>query len=531
MRLGTSYRQTDITGGYDVIVIGSGIGGLAAAALLARYGGRRVLVLERHYTAGGFTQTFRRPGYEWDVGVHYVGQGGVHGDLMQRALGVITGGRLQFADMGDVYDRFVIGDEAFEYVKGAPAFADRMKSYFPDEARGIDQYVARITAAVRKSRLFFAEKAVPEFVARLAGGAMRRPLLREARRTTREVLAEITSNPRLAAVLTGQWGCYGLPPAQSSFFMHALVAEHYLGGAAYPVGGAARIAATILPAIRECGGDVFTNAEVSSIVVERGRAVGVRLADGAEIRAPVVVSDAGAITTFRRLVPPEARSTAVTDLVAHQAPSTAHLALYVGLRHTAAELGLSKTKVWVFPGPDHDRNLERYLAEPDAPLPVAVISFESAKDPDFERRHSGRATIEVVSLAPYAWFEKWEGRPWHRRGAEYEELKMKFQERLLGVLCRHCPEVRGKIDMVELSTPVTTSWFTGHPRGAIYGLAATPALFAERGLRPRTALRGLYLTGCDAGTAGLGGALVGAVLCASAVLGRDLTRAVAKEAA
>jgi len=69
-----SYHQTNVADTWDAIVIGSGIGGLTAASLLARHAGKRVLILERHYTAGGFTHVFHRPGYEWDVGVHYIGQ-------------------------------------------------------------------------------------------------------------------------------------------------------------------------------------------------------------------------------------------------------------------------------------------------------------------------------------------------------------------------------------------------------------------------------------------------------------------------
>ncbi|RMF72996.1 MAG: FAD-dependent oxidoreductase, partial [Acidobacteria bacterium] len=97
VRIGRSYRQHGIDGRFDAIVIGSGIGGLSAAALLARHAGRRVLVLERHYTAGGFTHTFARPGYEWDVGVHYVGQTRP-GTLLRRAFDAITDGSLEWAD-------------------------------------------------------------------------------------------------------------------------------------------------------------------------------------------------------------------------------------------------------------------------------------------------------------------------------------------------------------------------------------------------------------------------------------------------
>jgi all-trans-retinol 13,14-reductase len=532
MKVGTSYRQKDISGEFDAVVVGSGIGGLGAAALLARHAGKKVLVLERHYTAGGFTHTFTRPGYEWDVGVHYVGQASTPGAPVLAALDAVTDGSLKWADMGEVYDRVVIGADSYDFVKGRQAFAERMKEYFPSERGVIDRYLARVADVVRSSGLFFAEKAVPAAIARVLGVLMRKRLLREARQTTLQALSELTSNARLTSVLTGQYGDYGLPPSKSSFFIHSLIVDHYLDGGAYPVGGASRIAASILPVVEGAGGAVFTSAEVETILVENDRAAGVRLTDGNEIRVPIVVSDAGALNTFGRLLPEEVRSRwGFEELVRRQRPSSAHLSLYLGLRHTAAELGLSKTNLWIYPGEDHDGNLERFFADPEAPLPVAYISFPSAKDPDFGGRHPGRATIEVVTLAPYAWFREWEAKPWKKRGAAYDELKGKLTEKLLEPLYTHCPSVRGRIDYAELSTPLSTAKFTGHPQGAIYGLAATPSLYQERRLRPATAIPGLFLTGADVCALGVGGALFGGVLTASAILRRDLRRSILKLAA
>jgi phytoene dehydrogenase-like protein len=105
---GLSYKQEGIEGAYDAIVVDSGIGGLAAAALLARHGRKRVVVLERHYVAGGFTRTFRRPGFEWDVGVHYVGDG-AEGGLVRGVFDHLSDGALHCADMGEVYDPRVRG--------------------------------------------------------------------------------------------------------------------------------------------------------------------------------------------------------------------------------------------------------------------------------------------------------------------------------------------------------------------------------------------------------------------------------------
>jgi all-trans-retinol 13,14-reductase len=108
---GVSYKQHPPEGEFDAIVIGSGIGGLASAALLAQRAGKRVLVLERHYTAGGFTHVFHRPGYEWDVGVHYIGQMGA-GAPMRALFDEITEGRLKWNAMPEVYDRIRIGTVA-----------------------------------------------------------------------------------------------------------------------------------------------------------------------------------------------------------------------------------------------------------------------------------------------------------------------------------------------------------------------------------------------------------------------------------
>jgi all-trans-retinol 13,14-reductase len=521
--VGELYSRWEPDSEFDAIVIGSGIGGLGSAALLARHAGKRVVVLERHTVAGGFTHTFRRKGYEWDVGVHYIGEVHRRGTPLRALFDDITDSRLQWEGMGDVYDTVIVGGQRFEYVAGRERWRQRMHETFPDDTDAIDRYLELVDDAARSARNFFAAKAVPPGVGAVLGPLMRRRFLRHSDRTLGEVLDDLTDNRLLKAVLCAQFGDHGLPPGRASFAIHAMVFRHYLGGAAYPVGGAGRIASSIAPTIEAAGGSIVVGAEVTRIVHDRARAVGVELADGRALRAPLVISDVGLANTALKLLSEGTPGReALTAPLQRVERSASHVCLYVGLRGTAEELGLGRSNLWVYPGVDQDAAVERYLADPDAPLPLAYISFPSAKDPDFERRFPGRATIEVVGLAPYEWFAPWEERRWQKRGDDYQALKDRLSERLLDALLHEVPHVADAIDYHELSTPVSTRHFSAYDRGEIYGLEHSPARFREKALTPRTPIKGLYLTGQDVCTAGIAGALLGAALAVSSIIGRNL---------
>ena len=443
-QLAQSYKRHPITEDYDAIVIGSGIGGLACAAMLAKHGGKRVLVLERHYTAGGYTHVFHRPGYEWDVGVHYVGDM-APGSTTRRMVDEISDGRIEWADMGEVYDRVIIGGEAYDLPKGRRNLRDMLVSRFPAEESGIDGYFEAVRQAASSSLPFQVAKTLPGPVQEESGPMMRSSFARWADRTTREVLEELTSDQRLIAVLTAQFGDYGLPPAESSFAMHALLVHHYFRGGYYPVGGSGVIAESIIPVIEGAGGLVLINAEVAQVVVEDGRAVGVQMAaDGRIVRAPIVVSDAGVLNTFGALLPREvAEDAGLLQELEDVSPSMAHLCLYLGFEETAEALDMPRHNLWIYPNEHYEQTIEDSRRDPEAPLPMVYVSFPAAKDPDFTRRHPGHATVDVITAAPYEWFERWEGSRWKRRGADYDAFKDRLAERMMQALFEQMPQLRG----------------------------------------------------------------------------------------
>jgi all-trans-retinol 13,14-reductase len=261
---------------------------------------------------------------------------------------------------------------------------------------------------------------------------------------------------------------------------------------------------------------------VEEVLAENGRAKGVRMADGRCFFAPNIISNAGFVNTMTKLVPEAMRLNAKNIAELGLEPSVGHVCLYIGLKKTAAELSLPKTNLWIYPGYDYDAQLANYLRNPDGPLPLAYISFPSAKDPDFLNRFPGKSTIEIITVAPWEWYSEWEDGKWKKRGEAYEAKKEAISQRLLAELYKHMPSTQGHVDYYELSTPLSTKHFSNYPAGELHGLSHTPARFRQRKLGVRTPLKGLWMAGQDAVSCGVAGGMFGGVLCASAILMRNV---------
>lgn len=508
----------------DVIIIGSGTGGLSAASLLAKEG-KRVLVLEQHYIVGGYTHAFQRKGYVWDVGLHYVGQVHIPGTTLNKVFSYLSNDALKWQPLDDVYDRVVFGEKEYAFPRGRKNLKNAFKEWFPaeEDQKAIDAYFCLLKEVEDAGVLYYVEKVLPPVLARVFGKLLRRKLLKYSDKTTLEVLHSITHNQKLIGVLTAQYGDYGLPPAESSFYMHALLANHYMDGAGYPVGGATQFAETIVPVIESAGGAVLTRARVKEIMVRNNTAVGVRMEDGSELYADSVVSDAGVVNTFSHLLPKEvAEQHRLAEKLQQLEPSGAHMGLYVGIKESTKNLNLPKCNYWIFPDEYNHDELRKQYTSADSPLPVAFASFPSAKDSESEKTHPGRTTAEVIIILPYDWFTKWEGTAWKKRGEDYEQLKEQLAKKMLEQLYRVAPQLKGKIDYYETSSPLSTRHFSAHPKGEIYGVAHTPQRFRQNFLKPHTPVKNLYLTGQDAMTASIAGGVMGGVLCVTAMLKKHM---------
>jgi all-trans-retinol 13,14-reductase len=518
LRIGYRYRPARLAPDYDAIVIGSGMGGLTTAAILSDLG-RKVCVLEQHYTAGGFTHSYERAGYEWDVGVHYIGEVGA-ATRTRKMFDYLSNGQLEWAPMADEYDRFYVGDKVFNAVAGKDEFRNNLIRQFPNETQAIDLYMRLLDRTGDALSAFGMGRGMSK-LQRFAMHPWTAWKLRGAfRRITYDVLSDLTDDQDLIATLCGQWGDMGMPPRRSPFMAHAMIARHYLYGGYYPVGGSWRMAETIIPKIQAAGGEVFTYAKVEQILVENGRVAGVEMKDGHRIRCDCIISSAGVDNTFNHLLPEDvAIKSGYRQRLTSVTPSMAHLGVYIGLKGTAEELGLPKTNFWIYPGNNYDKAVDAFMDNPDAPFPVVYISFPSAKDPDYENRHPGTATIEIVAPAPYERFEKWREETWGKRGDDYEALKEALGSRLMETLYDKLPHLRGKVDYYEVSTPLSTNWFGGYQRGELYGLEHSQQRLKQDWLRPKTTIPGLWLTGQDVLTAGVTGAMMAGLITTMSMVG------------
>ena len=526
-----SYKKTQPTKTYDHIIIGSGISGIGLAAILAREG-QSSLVLERHYTPGGFTHVFKRRGYEWDVGVHYIGQVHQERSFIRRIFNYVTDGNLQWAELPDNYDRIIFGTRTYNFFKGRELFKTKLKEQFtaPEDQKSIDDYVDLIRKASRTSRGMFARRAIPKLIGQLFGGFISRESKEYYSKTTREVLESFISNPELIGVLTAQFGDYGMPPGKSSFIMHAMLVNHYFDGGSYPVGGSAQFFNTIEPVIQSAGGNVFVNAEVSEILVEKGKAVGVKMVDGKLFYANNIISSAGVHVTYNQLLKGHKINPGFLKKIQDLKPSIAHLCLYIGFKETPEALNLPKTNLWIYPDNyDHDENIRKYLSDPEhEAFPVVYVSFAADKDPDFQNRYPGKSTIEIITLSEYELFKKWESEEWKKRGEDYEQIKERYAQRLLQKLFEHLPQLKGKVDYYELSTPLSTKHFVNYDQGEIYGLEHSPDRFKSNAIHVKTPIKNLYLTGQDIVSCGIAGALISAVLTSTVITGKNMIKEIAK---
>jgi len=527
MKVSKSAEALKNKGPWDVIVVGSGMGGMSCAAALAKTK-KRVLLLEQHYIPGGFTQTFSRKGFVWDAGVHCIGEMGERG-LPGKILRWLSNQQIEWKSLGPVYETFHFPSETQTKSNGKSAsefkiefpdnyadFRRNLEERFPDEKEAIGNYFAMVRKVVRTVNVYFSLRLMPQAVDEVLSKTVFKDAIKLWARTTAEVLDEMTSNSKLKAVLTAQWGYYGSTPSKSSFGIHALVVQHYLRGGYYPVKGSHVFAESLVNVIAEAGGETCVRTPVKEIIIKNEKAIGVRTVAGDEFFAPKIVSAVGAHTTLNHLVPKEYSMTPWGKGIQSLGHSPSYLCLNIGFEGDVLAAGATSSNQWFFESWDMEIS-DWEVSDPNALVPVIYFSFPSLKDPAHQPGPKQRHTGEAITFLPWDVFKKWENTRRGNRDPEYLAFKKTLEERFLAQLRKRLPKVMELMVYHELSTPLSTAFFTRAPQGALYGLEATPRRFTSPHLRTRTPIKNLYMAGSDIASMGVSGALVGGLMAAGTI--------------
>jgi prolycopene isomerase len=301
-----------------------------------------------------------------------------------------------------------------------------------------------------------------------------------------ELVERHVRDERIHAIFCTLWGYLGSPPKELSAFIFAQMwGSYHLGGCFYIKGGGYSLAKALVEVIQERGGAVLLKTDVAQILSDAGRICGVETAKGRRFRAPVVVSNAAAPTTFGRLLDRPELAAADRDKANSLEIGASLCQAYIGMRGDASELGLADRGRVVTLSYDLDAQWEAIKAGRFREHGVSLGNHNLA-DPGHHPR--GRSIVHVTVLS--------NGELWMDLDERaYREKKREHQEYLIDRLSEAIPDVRDRIEICETATPHTLARYSRNPLGTLYGYSSTVTGHSVHRPQPRTSLPGLYLAG------------------------------------
>lgn len=529
---------------WDVVVIGAGLGGLTSAAYCAA-AGKKTLLLESYSVLGGCSHVFRRkPNWEFDVGVHYIGDCGENGEVPNLLRGLGLDDKFTWLPLDQKgFDTIVGPDFELKTPYGWDNYLNNLIQAFPKEEKGLRRFVSVVSKIGKSIDLGKSLSSPAEMAKMAAKSGFAAPWIMAP---LPSLVLACGLSPKVGLTLSVQCGALATSPLVMPVVMYAGFLKTFVEcGAWYPKGGGQMFAAAFGEVVLTHGGEIRTDTKVERILIENGQAVGVRLEGGEVIKAKAIISNADIKRTYRDLVGYEHLPKSMVRKNENWKMSWPLINTFFGI-----EMDLSdtpNTNYFVIPNWDAAKSYlslaginSRMLAKAHnrsaldwatdfAKNQPAYLQSSTRRDPsNIHSAPKGHAAIEVQTLAPFSpklWgiTEKQIMSGDYRELSSYQEIKDIVTEGLLQRVEQVYPGAASKVKISELGTPATQQRYTLSSGGAAYGIE--PRVTQVGPFRPgnHTIIKGLYLAGCSTKWGpGTAGSMVSGVFAAGAVVGRNL---------
>ncbi len=484
--INSKYDQNRVIGTYPVIVIGAGLGGLAAACqLVAR--GEKVLLLEKHNVPGGFATSFVRGRFEFEGALHElsdVGSEDNKGALYRffERLGIVPD-KLKFKQVPELYRSVYLDGYDVTFPIGMDDYTNKLIELFPHEKKGIEAFLETCNAVL----------AGIEYIASKGGRYSPGEVLNEhpwlprvAGITLSELFEKFFTDKKLKAVVSQLWGYVGLPPDKMNAYVFVAMLIFFLKwGAVFPVGRSHSLTSALVNAFEKFGGVIRYNSLVDKILVENGRVNGVELLNGDIYLCKAIVSNVNPICTSMKMLPPEVVPDDYKRKIYTPEIGPSGFSVYLGLNSSFKELGFTAHETFINSTYDMNHAFETFR-KLEAPEYMVVACYNHVYE-----KISPPGTTELV-LTTLQMGKLWQNIAPDQYFRKKDEISNKMISLIENTIC---PDIRDHIEVAEAATPLTYYRYSKNMEGAIYGTTQTVENGPLLRLKSRGAIPGLYQAG------------------------------------